>query len=289
MPLDPEKLEQPLDKLRKLLNKLPKQPSADQVHDIRTRTRGTEAVLHALQLDGQRKGRRVLKAVTPVRKRAGKVRDMDVLIGFASTLSSEREKECIVELLEHLGHHRFREARKLHKTVVGRRRLATASLKRCSSAIQRNFNGTKGKSDWPAATAATALRLTGELASWPRLNATNLHEFRLKVKELRYVLQLSGETGEFAEMLGEVKDKIGEWHDWAELASIAEDVLQHSGRREVVQQIRATVKRRFDEAMRAANHLRHQYIDAARPQDKGRRDAKRVKIHAVEAAARLAA
>ena len=31
----------------------------------------------------------------------------------------------------------------------------------------------------------------------------------------------------FAKELGEVKDAIGEWHDWEELAGIATQVIQH--------------------------------------------------------------
>jgi CHAD domain-containing protein len=84
MALDPKELKKPLSKLRKLLKKMPKQPTPEQVHDLRTNTRRVEASLKALQLDRNGEGRQVLKAVTPMRKRAGGVRDMDVLTGFAS-------------------------------------------------------------------------------------------------------------------------------------------------------------------------------------------------------------
>ena len=106
MPLDPDMLQKPLNKLRKLLKKLPRQPAPEQVHDLRTRIRRVEATLHALLLDRKRKGQQVLRAVTPIRKRAGKVRDMDVFVRFASTLSSDSDSECLVQLLEHLGHRR---------------------------------------------------------------------------------------------------------------------------------------------------------------------------------------
>jgi CHAD domain-containing protein len=289
MPLDPDKLEQPLDKLRKSLNKLPKQPSADQVHDIRTRTRRVEATLHALHLDRKRKGRRTLKAVAPVRKRAGKVRDMDVLMAFASTLSSDRDNECLVQLLEHLGQQRFRGARKLHKTAAKKRGVATQSLKRCSSTIKRNFNRKKGRSQWPADASATALQLSSELANWPKLNTDNLHPFRLKIKELRYVLQLSGDSGKLVDMLGEVKDKVGEWHDWTELATIAKDVLEHSGRCDVLEQIRSGAKRRFDEALALANRLRAQYFDQSHGRNKRGSGALPVKEPVLKATAKLAA
>ena len=55
-----------------------------------------------------------------------------------------------------------------------------------------------------------------------RLNRNNLHPYRLKVKELRNVLQLSNRADdiEFVEKLGQVKDAIGDWHDWEELVRI---------------------------------------------------------------------
>jgi CHAD domain-containing protein len=96
MPLERDKLEKPFNSLRKLLKKLPKQPSPEEVHDIRTRTRRVEATLDALQLDRKRRGKRVLAAITPIRRRAGKVRDMDVFSGFASNLFPNGEKDCVV-------------------------------------------------------------------------------------------------------------------------------------------------------------------------------------------------
>jgi CHAD domain-containing protein len=162
-------------------------------------------------------------------------------------------------------------------------------LKRCSSWIKRNFKGKLGHSEWPLDAAAIALQLSQELVRWPKLTAQNLHAFRLKVKQLRYVLQLSGKKDDLVEMLGEVKDKIGEWHDWTELACIVEDVLQHSGRCEVVEQIRSGAKLRFDKAMTLANHLRQRYFE--NPSAKNRRTPSeaQVKQPILRAAATLAA
>lgn len=290
MALNLDQVEKPFSKLGKLLKKMPKQPSPEQVHDIRTRTRRVEAALHAVSLDRQRKGRRAIQAVTPVRKRAGKVRDMDVLIGFASTLSADRDHQCHVQLLEHLGHKRFQGARKLHQEVVQQRRVATQWLKRCASVIERNFTSENGRKQWSADATAAALEFSGELASWPKLNAKNLHPFRLKLKELRNVLQLSGQDSELVEMLDEAKDKIGAWHDWTELSIIAEDVLQHSGRCDVQEQIRAGARERFENAMMLANRLREKYFEQpGRKQSKRGARSLQVKEPVLKASASLAA
>src|SRR5207253_7934757 len=76
---------------------------------------------------------------------------------------------------------------------------------------------------------ANALKLSSELAITTKLDRKNLHPYRLKVKELRYVLQLANDADEqqFVDKLGEVKDAIGEWHDWEELITIANGVVDH--------------------------------------------------------------
>jgi CHAD domain-containing protein len=101
MSLDPAKVQEPLRKLRKLLKTFPGRPSPEQMHNLRTRSRRIEAMLQALMLTSRRNEKRLLQELAPVRKKAGKVRDMDVLTGFSSGLH-EDEKQCLVELLEYL-------------------------------------------------------------------------------------------------------------------------------------------------------------------------------------------
>ena len=88
--------------------------------------------------------------------------------------------------------------------------------------------------------AATALRLSTGLGAPARLGKGNLHRYRLKVKELRYVLQLSDHADEepFAAELSEVKDAIGDWHDWEQLIAIASDVLDHGAECKLMAQLK---------------------------------------------------
>ncbi len=66
---------------------MPHQPSPKQVHELRTRSRRLEAVVHTLMLEDRKEGKRVLRAITPIRKKAGKTRDMDVFLGLLTTIS----------------------------------------------------------------------------------------------------------------------------------------------------------------------------------------------------------
>lgn len=291
MSLDPKKLEKPLVKLRKLVRKVSKVPTQDEVHDIRTNTRRLEAVLEALHLEGRRKGRRLLRAVTPIRKKAGNVRDMDVLTGFSATLSRDGDDQCLVKLLEHLGVERARGASTLRKTVAKRRRPASKRLKACASLIDKNFvkRPARKQREWPEDATAVALRVSGELTRWPRLSATNLHPFRLKVKELRYILQLSGEDNELTDRLGEAKDQIGEWHDWTELDSIAKEVLSDCKNCKVIAEIEQTAREKFQAALQTAQQLRSKYFEPQGGRQKRRHKKVAIKEPVLKATAGLAA
>lgn len=118
MALDQDKFEKPFRKLRKALRGLPDELSPEDVHALRTRIRRIEAIMQALRLDGSREGKRLLKSVASIRKRAGQVWDMDVVTSFASALHSDSDSECHFRLIEHLGVQRFRAAQKLHEAIA---------------------------------------------------------------------------------------------------------------------------------------------------------------------------
>src|SRR3954469_4382415 len=113
MSLDTERAAKPIRKLRKLLKKMPAIPVAEDIHDFRTSSRRLEAMIQALSLDSAQNGRQALKQISRLRKRAGKVRDMDVLTDSLLSVSPDQEeKQCHVQLLEHLGAQRLKYARK---------------------------------------------------------------------------------------------------------------------------------------------------------------------------------
>ena len=90
-------------------------PTPEKVHDLRTSTRRFEAMFEALSLDAQGISKSTVKNLARFRKRAGKVRDMDVLTGYAATVRRQRgEEECAVQLLEFLGARRRKFAKKLY-------------------------------------------------------------------------------------------------------------------------------------------------------------------------------
>lgn len=263
MALDVSALLKQPRKLRKSVRKIKSDASVAQVHQLRTRTRRMEAMLHALALDSNKNERLLLKALKPVRKRAGKVRDMDVLTGFGSQLHTNKDQECSVRLLEHLGIQRGRFCRKLAKTTAVHRQEIRRRVKRYQQFLDKCLNGGRSEAataEWAAEASALALHVAAELRKSPALNRRNLHEFRLKVKELRYVLEMAPDSdSKFIDALGEVKDSIGEWHDWEELEAIAKEVIQHA-KCPVLEEIHSIANERFDRALADANNVRNKYL-----------------------------
>jgi CHAD domain-containing protein len=106
------------------------------------------------------------------------------------------------------------------------------------------------------------MQLSSSLTTPVRLNRQNLHPYRLKVKDLRNVLQLSEQPGdqEFFDALGAVKDAIGEWHDWETLITIASRVLAHGASCKLIKQLGVTSNAQYDRALSITNHFRSRYL-----------------------------
>ena len=274
MALDSDQLDKPIRKLRKILKKMPGEPAPKQVHDLRTNSRRLEAMLQAS--DPDQNERKILKRVSQLRKRAGKVRDMDVLTGYAAELTpSGDEEDCSVRLLEHLGATRQKKAKKLSKAVQESAPDLRKRLKRSSNQIQKSIsNPNSAASATSSHITSAALRLLSDLERPATLSRSNLHPYRLKVKELQNLLRLAenGRNRQFVESLGEVKDAIGEWHDWVELESIAKAILDHP-ECQLLQQLKEEAEHRFERALSITENMRKKYVGGSRSnQGRGRKD-----------------
>jgi CHAD domain-containing protein len=253
-----DNVEQPLRKLRKFLAEFPANPRPEEVHALRTQSRRLEAIISAMLLDLSDEPRRLLKAIAPLRKSAGQVRDMDVLIGKLLTLPDVDSADARLRLVEHLSELRQKSTKKLHRVVADRRKEACKHLRRSSKLVKDRLKEDKPR-ELNGATAPEIL--VTELSHWPKLDSGNLHEFRIRIKELRYMLQLScGADETRMDILGEVKDTIGEWHDWMELLKIANKVLDPEADVQVLKQIETIGNSKLHLALDAANLMRRRYL-----------------------------
>jgi len=255
--LQPDQIRKSLSKLRKQLNAIAPDPRPEEVHDLRTHTRRVEATIAAVALEQEKKARRLLKLIKPVRKAAGEVRDMDVMIGDVLTLCSDKGGEPAVRLVQHLAKVRVRNARRLHQLVGRQRREIRDHLTQSAKLIRKKMKGDMADLDGESAPQI----LITELSHWPGLDAANLHLFRIRIKELRYMLLLNEQVDQkLVDELGEAKDTIGEWHDWVELERIASKVLDPKSDGDLLKRIERTRLEKLQIALAAANRVRERYF-----------------------------
>ncbi len=235
-------------------------------------------------MDSSRNQRRILSGLKTIRRRAGKVRDMDVLTMDAVGLGLKDDPDCVVRLTHYLGVQRHRHAVKLYSDVrqqapevrqrlkQERRKLHAAVERFAHAKFDLDRKGSDDIDEAPLHALSEALRLSQELSAIPRLGRDNLHAYRLEVKRLRYILELAaGDDGQqkaFIDELKQVQDLIGEWHDWVELSAIANNVLKRHGDCKLIKKIEEITQTKFKEALHAAEEMRKRYLRA--PQTKSR-------------------
>src|SRR5262245_64844324 len=102
MAIDADRVQKPIRKLRKLLKDLPRRSSAKAIHDLRTNARKFEATVEGVKQAEDAKPM-LPRSLDRVRKRSGKIRDLDVLTANVLTLQSGGDLDCLVRLVETLG------------------------------------------------------------------------------------------------------------------------------------------------------------------------------------------
>jgi CHAD domain-containing protein len=194
---------------------------------------------------------------------------MDVLTADAASLRVAQEQDCAVELLQHVGAKRYKQADRLHSELRKEGKDLSRRIKKFSARLEKRIpdssdDAKKNQLPGPTDVAAAALRLSRELTMPRSLNRNNLHPYRLKVKQLRDVLRLAENTSnpQFTGVLGEVKDAIGDWHDWEELVSIAARVLTHGANCKLLAKLKEVSGEKYDHAFSLTIKMRKRFLRA---------------------------
>ena len=263
-----ERARRALGELGKSLKSISGDAAPPAVHKLRTAARKVEAIATALeQLEGK-ESRRLLKSIGPMRKAAGGVRDMDVLLTNTRRLARYSSADSVARLVEQLEIARRNKANDLRRALNRKRDAARDNLKDYSKLVRAEMQPGKHAAASNGHLSPTldgihsaAMNAVRELSAWPPLDAENIHAFRLKVKGLRYTLQLAGDAAPgLLETLGDVQRRIGDWHDWQQLNEIAREILDPERDAALLDRIGRTTGRRFDRALAAAGALRAKYL-----------------------------
>ena len=201
------------ERISRHINHLGKEPKSGEVHRFRTNSRRVEALVGEFTPESGNK-QKLLKRLSKLRKKAGKIRDLDVQIAFIENLKIPDRQNHRLELLESLTSERTRRSRKLPGSFDANSvRKLRKRLRRANSAI--TLEGVD-----------LVKRAIGRLPdpTAVQLNEKGLHAFRIAAKGARYLAELgnSDEANFVVEELKRAQDVIGEWHDVLKLKEQAE-------------------------------------------------------------------
>lgn len=251
--------------LSKFVSKVSESVSEKGVHRLRTTIRRLETLVnHAIPKPGK-KQQRALDEIRALRKRAGKVRDLDIQIGLLSSIgngSAAVDRRSLAEFLKK------KRARQVSRLASSTRKLEGAKLFSRLARMGESPEAKEAENPQQLEEVGQQLsQLASQYATRQILKPARLHELRIKLKLLRYQAELAGDTPEQKDLVEELKsvqDSIGEWHDWEMLAESAEKHFSDRMNCALLVEIRSLLAARYNAANSAAMNLLSAHTPAAR-------------------------
>ncbi len=205
---------------------------------------------------------KVAKSLKGLRKEAGKVRDIDVHLAMLKRPLSPRtstNREAISaaqeELREILKARHDRHLSSLQDEVTDARPLLEAKLPALAEHVALGVPSASDARQRTQQARERFLQLTRRVPEDPE----KLHQLRIQAKKLRYSLEPLEAFEESVELVAkfkQVQDAIGNWHDWATLAQLAQRKLSSSGAGPLCAALQARTGREYSKARRAAQSVR---------------------------------
>ncbi len=242
--------------------KLQEEVSPKRVHGLRTTIRRIQSIMDYGQPRLNRKQHDALDELSRLRKRAGKVRDLDIQIALLNVLGNASAAADSRTLKETLQEKRARQAVRL--IAIARKAERSKFLSHLGQLAQAvRSSAANSEPDAPLRLAQKQIaELAGRYGTHPQLKPKRLHEVRIALKMVRYLAELSEESEAQQRLLQQLKavqDALGEWHDWEELSRTAEKQFSHRTNSTVLVEIRALFAARHTAALSAVSQLFNQH------------------------------
>lgn len=210
MPIAPKRSKLLFQKTERDLRTLCCGQQVSNVHNFRTTTRRLQTVLNEVVPERDRNQRKLLKMLDQIRKRAGKVRDLDVQLAALRTLKVPQEPRRKTQLMQTLVELRAKHENKLRKM------LTKEAIREVRKRLRRAAKEVELQTSCDPLSVARKILAQPERAPGP-LTEDLLHQYRIAVKRARYVAELAPTTAETALLIAQLKrlqDALGHWHDW---------------------------------------------------------------------------
>jgi CHAD domain-containing protein len=280
MPIDPKRSRLTFQKLGRELTRLVKKPAPESVHKFRTNSRRVEALLSEVVVESRRNDEKLLRLLARLRKKAGRVRDLDVQIASLRSLKIPGGNGHKAQFMDALVEERAQREKKL----------ARAFDRETAAEIRRRLKRACTRMSIPADTEPLALTLA-KLAQLGRdfvpLTEKTLHQYRIIGKRARYIAELSNnqpDAHQVVEKLKHMQDVIGDWHDWLKLTQKAEDLIGGIRDSALVALLRNVTQAKFRQSLDAVAEIRSElagkvlHSTAIPPRKPSREEASRTAV-----------
>jgi CHAD domain-containing protein len=245
--------------LSAVISKLSDEVTPKSVHRMRTTIRRIESLVSYANPDLGKKLGRSLEKLEDLRKRGGKVRNVDVqrkLLDQLGNGSTAKDRKALLELLDKK---RDRQAGRLGSAI--KKVADTKFFSRMERIAEKVADGPSGPNRLlaPLEEARAQLsRMADDFAFRESVKPNRLHEARIQLKKIRYLAELADESPArktFLEELKAVQDAVGDWHDWEELARLAEKRFADRVHCALLREVRALFAARQSAAITAVGRL----------------------------------
>jgi CHAD domain-containing protein len=252
MPLRPENTRVTFRKLSRQLSKLAGKMSPENVHKFRTSSRRVEVLVSDLAERHSGNDKKLLKLLARLRKKAGRVRDLDVQSAALRSLKIPEQPVRKARLMRTLAEERSQREKRLTKSL-DKRTVAEVRkrLKRAAASLEIPRNAD------PLALARQ--KLNALEVDQGVITEKTLHQFRIAGKRARYIAELAGKDAEASRLialLNHMQDVIGDWHDWVQLAERAERLFGGVQESPLVAVLRNVTRAKFRQAVNTLSETR---------------------------------
>jgi CHAD domain-containing protein len=247
MSIASERCQLVFQKTERALLKLSSGQDAESVHAFRTTSRRVQTLLEEVLLVRHRNEKKLLKMLDRLRKRSGKVRDLDVQLTALRSLKVPQEPRRKTQLMHGLIELRAKHEQKLRKMLDKETvREVRRRLKRASREV--NTEAARDPLTVARAMLAKVVRPAGPVTE------DVLHQYRTVVKKARYAVEFAPKSAEAAQLGSQLKrlqDAVGHWHDWLTLTQTAANRIGDVNQSSLVAALNSVTGGKFRQAVAA--------------------------------------
>jgi CHAD domain-containing protein len=216
MSIMPKRAKAAFQETEQALMEMASSQSTQNVHKFRVSTRRLQTLVEQLLPNQTGSQKKLLKMLDKIRRRAGKVRDIDLQLTALRSVKIPQQPRRKTQLTQGLIELRLEHEKKLRKMLKHNNII---ELRKRLRRVAKQMHSEKSRDP-----LQVARQMLAKLPTAEAMTEIALHQHRVVVKQARYAAEFvpkSPETTAFIAELKRLQDCIGRWHDWYILTNTA--------------------------------------------------------------------